>query len=122
MNRNPDVPFCALSADNALEHVNRSMKVTRGLTGITLNPIARAKFFLIAQELARLADQAKETGSYVFNDTRSTDPYLVASVLQRKNKNIDQVLATLPNFTNPFKEERDELLNLLIKVVMPEKV
>jgi len=35
-------------------------EVTGGLTGVTLNPSARTKFFLIAPELARLADQAKE--------------------------------------------------------------
>ena len=35
------------------------MKVSEGLIGITLNPSARNKFFLIAPELARLADEAK---------------------------------------------------------------
>ena len=54
------VPFCALSANNALEHVSRSMKVIGGMTGITLYPSARNNFFLIAPELARLADQADE--------------------------------------------------------------
>ena len=52
INKNEMVPFCALGADNALEHVNRSMKVSGGLVGITLNPSARAKFFLISPELA----------------------------------------------------------------------
>ena len=51
--------FCAIGADNALEHQNRSMKVSRGLVGITLNESARTKFFLIAPELARLAEEAK---------------------------------------------------------------
>ena len=37
VNKNPRVPFCSLGADNALEHVNRSMKVSGGLIGITLN-------------------------------------------------------------------------------------
>ena len=50
VNKNPDVPFCALGADQALEDINRSMKVTGGLVGITLNPSARTKFFLIAPE------------------------------------------------------------------------
>ena len=45
--------------------------------------------------------------------TQVRHPYLVASVLQRENKSIDQVLTTLPNFTNPFKEEGDELFNLV---------
>ena len=60
VNKNSSVSFCAVGADNALEHVNRSMKVSGGLIGITLNPNARTKYFLIAPELARLAEQAKE--------------------------------------------------------------
>jgi len=34
------------------------MKVTGGLIGITLQPSARTKFFLIAPELARLETEA----------------------------------------------------------------
>ncbi|KAL9989134.1 hypothetical protein ACROYT_G003650 [Oculina patagonica] len=61
VNKNLDVPFCALGADHALEQINRSMKVSGGLVGITLNPNARNKFFLyIAPELVRLAKDAKE--------------------------------------------------------------
>lgn len=40
--QNGMVPFCGLGADKALEHVNRSTKVSGGLVGITLNPSARA--------------------------------------------------------------------------------
>ena len=54
VDKNALVPFCGLGADNALEHVNRSMKVSGGLVGITLNPSARAKFFLISPEISRL--------------------------------------------------------------------
>ncbi|KAK3716432.1 hypothetical protein QZH41_005461 [Actinostola sp. cb2023] len=45
VNKNPRVAFCALGADHSLEHINRSMKVTGGLVGITLNTSAHAKFF-----------------------------------------------------------------------------
>lgn len=44
VNKNSEAPFCAIGADTALENVNRSMKVTGGLIGITQNPSARAKF------------------------------------------------------------------------------
>ena len=54
------ISFWGLGVDNALEYVNRSMKVSGGLVGITLNPSARAKFFLISQELARLAEEAND--------------------------------------------------------------
>ncbi|EDO31470.1 predicted protein [Nematostella vectensis] len=42
VNKNPNVSFCAVGADNALEQINRSMKVSGGLVGITLNPTAQA--------------------------------------------------------------------------------
>jgi len=35
VNKNAEVPFCAIGADNALEHKNRSMNVSGGLVGIT---------------------------------------------------------------------------------------
>ena len=54
------VPFCALDADHGLEHINRSMKVSGGLVGITLNQAARTKFFLIALEVENFAEQAKD--------------------------------------------------------------
>ena len=60
VNKNPTVPFSFLGVDYGLEHINRSMKVSGDLVGITQNPSARAKFFLIAPELARLARQAKD--------------------------------------------------------------
>ena len=59
VNKNSDTSFCALGADHALEHINRSMKVSGSLIGITLNPSARNKFFLIDPQLARLAEEAK---------------------------------------------------------------
>ena len=59
VNKNPQVPFCTVGADNALAHKNRSMKVSGGLVGITLNEAARTKLFLIAIELVSLAKQAK---------------------------------------------------------------
>ena len=60
VNKNGRVPFCAIGADHAHEHINRTMKVAGGLTGITLNAYARSKFFLISPELARLAGEARE--------------------------------------------------------------
>lgn len=60
VNKNSHVSFCAIGADHALEHINRSMKVAVGLVGITLDPSARTKFFLIAPEVARLSEEAKE--------------------------------------------------------------
>ena len=41
VNKNQHVPFFAVGADHALEQINRSMEVSAGLVGITLNPSAR---------------------------------------------------------------------------------
>ena len=65
VNKNKEVPFCAVGGDTALEHLNRSMKVSGGLEGNTLNESAQAKFFLIAPELARLTAEAKAMAGLV---------------------------------------------------------
>jgi len=54
------VPFCSIGVDHALEHVNRSMKVKGGLSGITQKPAALLRFFLIAPELARLSEEVMQ--------------------------------------------------------------
>ena len=46
VNKNASVPFCAIGAGHALEHINCSMKVV-GLTGITLNANARNYFHML---------------------------------------------------------------------------
>ena len=47
---------------------------------------------------------------------------LASSVLEREDNSIDQLLTTLRNFTDPFKEDGNELFNLVTKVIMPKKV
>ena len=108
------MPFCSVSTDNALEHVNRSMKVSGRLVGITLNPTARTKYFLIAPKLARLAQQAKQMA------TRHHNLGYTSAKLQEQN--IQQLVSTVRRFTDPFLEQSPDLFNLVIKVVMPEKV
>ena len=47
------VASCAIGADHAFEQVNRWMKISGGIVGITLNQTARTRFILVAPELAR---------------------------------------------------------------------
>jgi hypothetical protein len=47
---------------------------------------------------------------------------LTVSVTSREEKNIEQLLTTMENFTNPFSQEGDQLFNLVTKVVMPDQV
>ena len=121
VNKNPNVAFCATGADHALEHVNRSMKVAGGLVGITLNPKARMKYFLIAPELARLADQAKQMAGT--STTTPTHHHSMSNAARlRQDKNVEQLIITLRSFTNPFLEDSSDLYNLVTKVVLPDKV
>ena len=95
------------------------MKVSEGLVGVTLNPNARTNFFLIAPELAQDAKKVAETtlakeGSH--HHTLST-PVMIS----REEKNIEQVITTIQNFTNPFIEQSNGLFHVVTKVVMPSK-
>ena len=74
VNKNPYVPFCSIGADHGLEQINRAMKVSGGLVGITLNPSARTKFFLISPELARLAGEAQQMAGVLPNTYTYTSP------------------------------------------------
>ena len=115
VNKNSDTSFCALGADHALEHINRSMKVSGGLIGITLNPSARNKFFLIAPELARLAEEAKNMAG-LSRQKRQRKISLSTAVLEREERNLKKLTATIERFTKPFTEESDDLFNLVVKV------
>ena len=119
VNKNSDTSFCALGADQALEHINRSMKVSGSLIGITLNPSARNKFFLIAPELARLAEEAKNMVGLSRQKKAMEHHNLSTAVLIREERNVKQLTE---RFTNPFTEESDDLFNLVTKVVVAEKV
>ena len=109
-----------LGVNHSLEHINRSMKVSGGLVGITLNPSARAKFFLIAPELARLARQVKDMAGVTvkIQDRHNHN----TKVLNRKEKNILKLKSTISIYTNRFTQTGDELFNLVTKVVVLDEV
>ena len=115
------LPFCALGADHALEQVNRSMKVSGGLIGITLNPSARTKFFLIAPEMANLAQEAFEMAGISSNTSKHHHEYN-KSFLSRQESNVFKLITTIQKFSNPFTDECDELINLVTKTVMSAKI
>ena len=97
------------------------MKVSGGLIGITLNPTARTKYFLIAPELARLAEQAKLMAGTSSN-TQTSHHNLTTPVRLCEERNVQQLTASIQCFTNPFTVEDPDLFNLVTKVRMPEKV
>ena len=126
VNKNDSVSFCAVGADNALEHLNRSMKVSGGLVGITQNESARAKFFLIAPELARLSSEAKSMAGVSLH-TPEQHHNLSAAIVAREDKGVRQLIAAIKSFTNPFSVSKDsasnnDLYNLVTKVVMSKEI
>ena len=70
--------------------------------GITLNPNALTKFFLIAPELARLPEEVNEMAGTSTVNEGTHHNILMASVLAREEKNIEKLLNTMESFTNPF--------------------
>ena len=97
------------------------MKVSGRLIGITLNPTAHTKYFLIAPELARLAQQAKLMAG-TSSKTQTSHHNLTTAVRLREEWNVQQLTASIQHFTNPFTVEDPDLFNLVTKVRMPKKV
>lgn len=121
VNKNSKVAFCAVGADHPLEHVNRSMEVSGRLIGIMLNPTAHTKYFLIAPELARLAQQAKLMAG-TSSKTQTSHNNFTTAVRLREERNVQQLTASIQRLTNPFTVEDRDLFNLVTKVRIPEKV
>ena len=89
VNKNLDTAFCTFGA--ALERLNRKMKVSGGIAGITLNPNARVKFFLIAPELSQLSAQAKSIMAGVsFSRERFHHYTLTSAVAQNVKKDLKE--------------------------------
>jgi hypothetical protein len=94
VNKNQEVPFCAVGGDNALEHLNCSIKVSGGLVGIMLNASARTKFFLIAPELARLATETKSMAGLT-TDAQEHHHDFSPAITTNENKAIHQLTQTI---------------------------
>ena len=76
---------------------------------------------MIAPELARLAEQAKEIAG-VSIKRQDQHHNLSLTVLSREDDNVSKLTATIASYTNPFTQPEDSLFNLVTKVVMPEEV
>jgi len=90
------------------------------LGGITLNPSVRAKFFLIAPKLAQLTEEAKDMAGFS-QKIQDHHHNLTTAVLFFQEKNVSKLTDTIRSYTNPFTEHRDDLFNLVSKVVMSEQ-
>ena len=73
--------------------------------GITLNPSARNKTFLIVPEIARLTEEAKNIAGLTRQKKKKKakeHQNLSTAVLVREERNVKKLTATIERFTNPF--------------------
>ena len=71
--------------------------------GITFNPSARNKFFLIVPEIAGLTEEAKNMAGLTRQKKKPKEHHnLSTAVLVHKEKNMKKPTATIERFTNPF--------------------
>ena len=80
--------------------------------GITLNPNARTKFFLIAPELARLAEEAQEMAG-LSSKTPKRHHAISATTFTHQEKALVDLITTFRCFTIPFSEQSNDLFNLV---------
>lgn len=118
--KNSHAGFCGLGADHALEQINRSMKVSGGLIGITLNPHARTTFFLISwNRKIGIRCPADGRNGFIF---QNRTPWSFWSFTRMPWEQCSESCSNIRGFTNPFTVDSRGLFNLVTKSVMPEKV
>ena len=120
VNKN-QIHFCAIRVDHALEHINRTMKVTGGLVSITQNASARERFFLTALELSRLAEEANVmAGSLRASENKHHD--LSLAVWTKQEKNVTRLKNVLRSSMNPMTYKSEDLSIIITKVVMTAQI
>jgi hypothetical protein len=114
-------PFCALGADEALEQQNRAMKVTGGLVGITQQPNALARYFLIAPELNRICQETMQMTGMAEHRNMRRHHHDNISAVRTQETAITKIAAELERVGNPFLCEDSELINVATKAVFTEE-
>ena len=115
-----EIPFCAIGPDHAIEHVKKLMKIRGGLKGLTQQPAAMARWFLVAPELSRLATQAEHMVG-VQRASSSHHHDLSDAITNRYNENV-QKLKDVLKVSDPFVTEERHLVNIITKAVMPHDI
>ena len=114
------MPFCAIGPDHAIEHVNKIMKIQGGLKGLTQQPAAMTRWFLIASELSRLSNEA-ETFAGIVSTKQTRHHDASPSALQRYEQNVNK-LRDILMVNDPFTVADDVLMSIITKAVMPDTV
>ena len=115
------LPFCALGADEALEHQNRKLKVQGGLVGITLNDNARDRFFLANPELTKIGSEMEKMLGMSTSE-RKIHHEISMKVQQRQDSCVSKLKEAFQTSTNPFQWKGQELVNIVTQRVFPMEV
>ena len=79
-------PFCALGADETIEHQNRAMKVMGALVVSTQHPTALAGYFFTAPMLDEISENVSSTAEVSAKQERVQKPhYEYKNELNREN-------------------------------------
>ena len=97
------------------------MKATGGLVGTTLNERARNLFLPISAYLVRLTKEDKEM-TRDSEAARERHHKLSQAMLKRQIKNAQKIVSTIEAFINPFSYQENDIINLVTKAVMLEKI
>jgi len=115
-----ELSFCSLGVDQALEQENKRLKVLGGLKGITHNPAALQRFFLIAPELERLSSEAEKMAG--FSPEKQTTHHEMSNIIQdRQEVKVKKLKAVLKEL-NPFSYDGGNLVNVITKSVVPDTI
>ena len=95
--------------------------MTGGLDGITLSENARYRFFLISADLVRWTEEDNEM-TRDSEAARKRHHELSEAILKRQTKNAQKLVYTIVGFINAFSHQENDMINLVTKDVMLEKI
>ncbi len=110
----------SVGADHACEHLNKLMKISSGIIGISNNANARQRFFMVAPELSRLSKEFKS--QFDMEADRITEHHeLGPSAVKRAHDTIDKIKAAILSHGNPFTTEGDNLHNVITQAYISDE-
>ena len=120
--RKTTTPFCALGADEALEHENRALKVNGGLVGIIRHPRALARYFLTAPLLDQISQEASIMAGVQENTASLKHHYDSREAVNKEDIAIHKLHTELGRVGNPFSYTGPELVNIATKAVFGDNI
>ena len=115
-----NIPFTSIGSDHAMEQINKDMKVTGGITGLTQQPNALNRFCLaipLTSSLSKEFCQMQSIGS----QERKDHYQLSGTTCARVGNNIKKLLTTMKNFDISFDTD-DCAHNVVTKVILPQEI